>query len=89
MSYKLNEFAKEDLLLIHEFGVRRFGEMQADKYLKGLFEKFDEIAANPKSFPSVKHIKRNYRRAVYNSNSIYFKIEEKVEIMRVIGRQNF
>jgi len=31
-NYKLSENAKADLIRIHQYGVREFGEAQADKY---------------------------------------------------------
>ncbi len=39
-SYLLSEVAKEDLIRIHRFGMERFGETQADKYINTIFEKF-------------------------------------------------
>ena len=43
-SYKLSVVAKEDLIRIHEYGSRNFGEARADKYFAAFFEKFEEIA---------------------------------------------
>jgi len=42
--YKLSNAAKEDLIRIHHYGVKRFGMTQADKYFDSFFEYFDIIA---------------------------------------------
>jgi toxin ParE1/3/4 len=39
-NYKLTEDAKEDLRRIYRYGVKEFGEAQADLYYDGLFSHF-------------------------------------------------
>ncbi|WPY97644.1 type II toxin-antitoxin system RelE/ParE family toxin [Christiangramia sp. OXR-203] len=88
-NYKLSNVAKEDLIRIHQFGVKRFGETQADKYFNRFFEYFNLIAEQPFSFESVDFINPGYRRCVCGSDSIYYRIENNiVEIMTIIGRQD-
>ena len=88
-NYKLSNVAKEDLIRIHQFGVKRFGETQADKYFDRFFEYFNLIAEQPFSFESVDFINSGYRRCVCGSDSIYYRIENNiVEIMTIIGRQD-
>lgn len=86
--YKLSEEAKQDLIRIHQYGTKTFGEAQADKYFNGFFEYFDLIAQNPYSFPAVDFIKLGYRRAAYGSDSIYYRITDTVEIMAIVGHQD-
>jgi toxin ParE1/3/4 len=87
--YKLSNTAKEDLIRIHHYGVRKFGEKQSDKYFYSFFDCFDRIAQRPYSFDTVDHIKPGYRRCVYGSDSIYYKLnEESVEIMAIVGKQD-
>lgn len=87
--YRLSDEAKDDLIRIHHFGVKKFGMTQADKYFDSFFECFDSIAQRPFSFESVDYIKKDYRRCVCGVDSIYFKINENiVEIMAIIGRQD-
>lgn len=50
-SFSLTEEAKEDLFRIYNFGVFRFGEMQAIEYLDKLYDCFDKIKYNPFLFP--------------------------------------
>lgn len=87
--YKLSNEAKNDLIRIHQYGVKKFGMTQADKYFHSFFNSFDNIAQRPFSFESVDFIKPGYRRCVSGSDSIYFKINENtVEIISIIGRQD-
>jgi len=51
--YRLSNEAKEDLIRIHHYGIEKFGETQADKYINSFFEYFDIIAQRPFSFESV------------------------------------
>ena len=88
-SYRLSNSAKEDLIRIHQYGVRKFGTKQADKYFNNFFKSFELIVNQPYSFESVNFIKEGYRRCVSGSDSIYYRIEnETVEIMTIIGRQD-
>ncbi|MBZ9629275.1 type II toxin-antitoxin system RelE/ParE family toxin [Salegentibacter sp. LM13S] len=42
--YRLSNVAKEDLIRIHQFGVKKFELTQADSYFERFFEYFDLIA---------------------------------------------
>ena len=87
--YKLSNEAKDDLIRIHHYGVRKFGMSQADKYYNSFFEYFDIIAQRPLSFESVDCIKKGYRRCVCGSDSIYYKINgDIIEIMTIVGMQD-
>ena len=87
--YRLSNEAKEDLIRIHQYGVAKFGMAQADKYFYSFFDCFEIIARQPFSFESVDHIKKGYRRCVCGSDSIYYRINDKiVEIMAIVGMQD-
>ncbi len=87
--YRFSNVAKDDLIRIHRYGIKRFGIIQADKYFESFFEYFDIIAQNPYSFESVDFIKDGYRRCVCGSDSIFYRIiEDTVEIMAIVGRQD-
>ena len=45
--YRLSSVAKEDLIRIHQFGVKKFGITQADKYFYSFFDYFEIIAQRP------------------------------------------
>jgi len=87
--YKLSNVAREDLIRIHHYVVKKFGMVQADKYFNSFFEHFDIIAQRPFSFESVDFIKEGYRRCFCGSDSIYYKVDNDIiEIMTIIGRQD-
>jgi toxin ParE1/3/4 len=87
--YILSNVAKEDLIRIHNYGVKTFGVIQADKYFESFFNYFDIITQRPFSFESIDYIKTGYRRCVCGSDSIYFKVNNDiVEIMAIVGRQD-
>ena len=87
--YRLSNQAKEDLIRIHQYGIKKFGMIQADKYFESFFEHFEIITQQPFSFKAVDHIRKDYRRCVCGVDSIYFKVNEKtVDIIAIIGRQD-
>jgi toxin ParE1/3/4 len=87
--YKLSNVAKEDLIRIHQYGVKQFGIKQADKYFDSFFVHFELIAKNPQSFESIDFIKIGYRRCVCGVDSIFYKMgDDVVEIITIIGRQD-
>ncbi len=87
--YRLSNEAKNDLIRIHQYGIKKFGMAQADKYFESFFEHFNSIAERPFSFEAVDYIKKGYRRCVCGSDSIYFIINNNnVDIMAIIGKQS-
>jgi len=89
MKYRLSNEAKNDLIRIHQYGVKKFGMVQADKYFESFFKYFEIITQRPFSFESVDYIKKDYRRCVCGVDSIYFKVNENfIDIMTIVGRQD-
>ncbi len=89
VKYKLSRQAKEDLIRIHQYGVLKFGQAQADKYFFNFFEFFAIIAARPLSFEAVDYIKTGYRKCVCGVDNIFYRINgNTVEIMTILGRQD-
>jgi len=89
VKYRLTNEAKEDLIRIHHYGVRKFGMTQADKYFDTFFQYFEIISKNPYSFESVEFIRKGYRRCICGSDCIYYKINNDViDIVAIIGKQD-
>lgn len=90
-SYILTSDAKEDLRRIYFYGVFKFGINQADKYFNMLHDCFEEIQADPYLYSSAAHFKKDCRSCVCGVDTIYFSIkdEETIEIITIIGRQDF
>jgi toxin ParE1/3/4 len=88
--YKLNIQAEEDLTRIFDYGLGKFGLVQANKYYDMLFDCFAKIASNPYLFPNAIRYREGYRFCVCGVDTIYYKIiADEIEIMAIIGRQNF
>ena len=88
--YLISNIAKHDLIRIHHYGAEKFGMRQADKYFNTFFECFNIIARQPLSFKSVDFIRNGYRMCACGSDSIYYRVQDdKVEIMTIVGRQDF
>lgn len=88
--YKLSNQAREDLIRIHQYGVKNFGEAQADLYFNNFFDFFKIIAEKPLTFEAVDYIKSGYRRGVCGDDSIFYRIKENgvAEIMAIVGGQD-
>lgn len=46
-TYRLSEEAKDDLISIHQYGVKEFGEARADAYFWQIVEKLDVLGKTP------------------------------------------
>ena len=89
-NYKLTEDAKEDLRRIYRYGVKAFGEAQADLYYDALFRHFEQIADNPYLFQAVDPIRKAYRRSVCGTDIVFYRVVDgTVEIISLLGRQDF
>ena len=88
--YKLSLEAEEDIVRIFEYGFYRFGMNQANNYYNMLFDYFDTIASDPFMFPETIKNNSKYRFCICGVDTIYYKInEDEIEIITIIGRQNF
>lgn len=88
-SYRLNERALADLDRLYEHGILTFGLRLADEYYDGLIARMQEIADQPKLYPTVDDIRKGCRRSVYGSHSIYYRIDSnKIVIIRILGRED-
>jgi toxin ParE1/3/4 len=88
--YKLSFEAEEDVIRIFEYGLGRFGLQQAIKYYDMMYDCFDKIASNPFMFPVVSYYKNADRFCVCGVDTIYYNVnEEEVEIITIIGRQDY
>ena len=60
----------------------------ADEYYATFFDHFEQLAEQPHLHPA-DNIREGYRRSVCGSESVYYRIvDEVVEIMAIIGRQD-
>jgi len=88
-TYELSGPARADLKRLYTYGILSFGEKLADEYYDGLIGRFAQISAMPKLYPAVNYIRDGYRRSVFGSHSIYYKLEnDHVIIIRILSRED-
>ena len=88
-SYKLARAAEQDFENIFGFGIDTFGLDQALSYQNGMRQRFEKLVEQPRIYPAVDHIRAGYRRSVYGSHSIYYRIESQdIVIVRILGQQD-
>lgn len=86
---KISAAADADLDAIYEYGFYQWGEAQADRYYDDLLKQFDQITQNPFLYAAIDDLALGYRRCVYGSHSIFYRIRhDVVEVMAVIGKQD-
>lgn len=86
--YRLSVQAEKDIIRIYNYGAKRFGSIQAEKYFDNLFAHFEIIAQNPKAFESVDYIRKGYRKCPCGTDCIFYRVlDESIEIMTIVGRQ--
>ena len=81
VAYKLAQAAKGDLHRIYAYGLERWGEAAANLYYNALFDRFEEIAERPYSYPAVENIRKGYRRSVCGVDSIYYRAQDTDETL--------
>jgi len=87
--YRISQEAEADLVRIHQYGVRNYGEQKADQYFYAFFDRFEKLANNPHLYSNVEHIRLGYRRSVCGVDNIYYRIDgNDIEIMAIIGQQD-
>ncbi len=57
-AYRLTEDAKHGLRRIYLYGWEQWGEAAADRYHDALYDRFEEIAERPNSYPAVDEIRK-------------------------------
>ncbi|MDO9239886.1 MAG: type II toxin-antitoxin system RelE/ParE family toxin [Methylicorpusculum sp.] len=84
--YKLSKKARSDLKRIWLYGVNTHGNQ---RYHQGMLDRFALIAEQPYLYQAIDSIRAGYRRSVYGTDSIYYRINgDIVEIMAIIGYQD-
>jgi toxin ParE1/3/4 len=88
-SYRLTKAADKDFDNIFDFGIDTFGLQQAQAYQRGMIERFGQLAGMPLLYPAVEHVRTGFRRSVYQSHSIYYRVDpDEIVIIRILGQQD-
>ncbi|GAB2676668.1 type II toxin-antitoxin system RelE/ParE family toxin [Aliiglaciecola sp. 3_MG-2023] len=85
--YRLTLAAEMDLADILEYGEVHFGTEAALGFYEGLLSLIRKIVNNPAQFARIDEVRKGYRRAIYQTYSVYFiERENFIEITRVIRK---
>ena len=88
-NYKLSSVADQDFEQLSEYGIDNFGLARAKAYVDGLIIQFQSIAENPLHYQAVDHIRKGYRRSVYEKHAIYYVVSNDcVDVMRILRAEN-
>ena len=89
-SYKLSIEAEGDIIRIFEYGMGRFGVLQAAKYYEMMYDCFNKITLNLFMFPVNTNYRNIDRFCICGVDTIYYNIKgDEIEIITIIGRQDF
>ena len=85
MAYFLAERAEQDVRDIYEFGLRTFGQRQADLYFEKLHDAFDLIVSAPLLNRLRSETGLAVRAHIFWSHQIFYLIEDgEINIIRIL-----
>lgn len=85
MSLRLSHLALEDIALIHDYTVQKWGEEQAVDYVRDLWNALEEIKATPDRWRERPNIYPGSRARVCGSHLIIYRLRDSVvEISRIL-----
>lgn len=85
MSYLLSQDAEGDLVEIYDRSLDEWGEVQADRYLDGLYAAFAGLAARPLAGRLRPEIGKHVRSRLFGSHIIFYAARpQRVDILRIL-----
>lgn len=83
--FRLTPAAERDLETIWTYTFKKWGVVQADRYIDILTQAFAELAQSPNTAPACDHIRPGYRRRSAERHMIYFRITAYgIAIVRIL-----
>jgi toxin ParE1/3/4 len=84
-TYALRQLARADLEAIWIYTVEQWGVEQAERYLHGVFDCFEELAANPRLGRDRDDVKAGYRSFPQGRHVVFYLIaSEGIEVIGVV-----
>lgn len=84
MKFILSNEAENDLENIWFYTFQTWSINQADEYLNRIVSQIQYIASNPKSGKDYSKIRKGYFRSKIKSHYIFYKIDERNKVVKVI-----
>jgi toxin ParE1/3/4 len=86
--YALSQAADADLQRIFTDSANQWGIDRAERYLLGLHEAFQNLAAFPDIGRDMGHLREGYFRFPHDRHSVFYrKTEEGIQIVRVLHQK--
>ena len=82
--YQISERAQAKLRALLRDSLLDFGDQQTDRYYSGFLATFELLAQFPGIARRVDKLRPGYRRYRYESNYIFFSVEEDIILIRDI-----
>jgi toxin ParE1/3/4 len=83
-AYRLSSLARLDLIEIWDYSRGRWGDVRAEAYLRSIQSTVEMIAERPDVGWADEAIGEGYRRRAVGSHVIFYRMDEGVEIVRVL-----
>jgi len=85
----LSPAAKNDLDKIWNYTIKKWGEAQAERYIRDIKAACYDLVASNKNSLSAENIKSGYRKSLVGSHIIFFKIHSDgtINIIRILHQQ--
>ncbi|NDV14862.1 hypothetical protein GO009_02395 [Muricauda sp. TY007] len=86
--YKLSNKAETDLAEMYEFGIYKFGLLQAQRYFNGMHEVFGVLAENIDLGCDASEFIGDLKRFSYKAHTIfYFQTTSGIFVLRVLSQR--
>ena len=86
--YKLSRLAEIDLAEMYEFGIRKFGLLQAQKYFLEMHDVFQVINENPDLGRDASEYIENLKRFAFKAHTLfYLQTSSGIFILRVLSQR--
>lgn len=90
MGFKISNEAQNDLENIWLYTFETWSIEQADRYIELIIDEIEYLADNPKTGKDYSSVRKGYYRSKVKSHFIFYKInqkEELIEIIRILHQQ--
>lgn len=84
MKFKISILASQDIESIWQYTYENWSIEQADRYVNLIVDEIEYVAEKPESGFDVSSLRQGYFRTKIKSHLIFYKIDQKNEIVEII-----
>lgn len=86
--YKLKPLARFDMREIWAYSVQQWGRAAANRYICDLTAAMESVAKDPYLGTSADEVRSGYRKHIFGSHVIFYKLETNgIDIARILHQQ--